>query len=504
MFSRSLVFLTGALVLLAGASAGAQESTEERIFKAIDSAMDRELPRIRREIVQMVRTELRALSSSPKTLTSEAALEKYIKVPLLKKHAMTLASDDYRGRNAGYESNNRAAAYIAGEFRSIGLKPVGDQDGNGDATYLQHFTFRSFYTGGKDLKTQNVVGLMEGTDPVLKDEIVVVGGHFDHVGVGSQGRHLGRLGGATGEDEIWNGADDNGSGTTCVLSLARAFAKGKIRTKRSVLFILFSAEEAGLYGSKYYCNNPIAPISRHVYMLNLDMVGRNPTRPVEVKGVGSAKGTALENAVKGAIAKTGLNAKIEKGSDIFGGDSDHSSFKAKGIPFSFFFTGFHADYHRVSDHPEKLAYKNMVKISHTAGIILETIANGEETLQFSGKEKRGGRFNFGRERSESKPAPPRRLLGIYIESVDDGGCDELGLAKTQGALRVDRVNEGIGKDSGLEKEDVVLSLNGETLGREDPRSDLRAAIEKVNAGKKVDLVILRGEKKMTLKVGWDK
>ncbi len=504
MLSRTLVLLTGTVVLFAGASLHAQDSTEERIFKAIDSAMDRELPRIRREIVRMVREELRTLSTAPKELSSESAFQKYIRVPLLKKHAMTLASDDYRGRNAGYESNNRAAAYIAEEFRSVGLKPVGDKDENGKATYLQHFTFRSFYTGGKDLKTQNVVGLMEGTDPVLKNEIVVVGGHFDHVGVGSQGRHLGRLGSSTGEDEIWNGADDNGSGTTCVLSLARAFAKGKVRTKRSILFILFSAEEAGLYGSKYYCNNPIAPISKHVYMLNLDMVGRNPTRPVEVKGAGSAKGTALENAIKAAVAKTGLNAKIERSANIFGGDSDHSSFKAKGIPFSFFFSGFHADYHRVTDHPEKLAYENMVKISHTAGLVLQAIADHEETLEFSGKERRGGRPNDGRGRSESRPSTPRRLLGIYIESVDEAGCEELGLSEGQGALRVDRVNDGVGKESGLQKDDIILSLDQETLGLEDPRSDLRMAIEGIKAGKKVDLVVMRGGKKVTLKVGWNK
>ncbi len=503
MFARSLAILTGTLVLLGGASVRAQEATEERILKAVDSTLDRELPRMRKEILSLVREELRAISTTPETLSSRAALEKYINESLMKKHAMTLASDKYKGRNAGYESNNRAAAYIANEFQALGLKPVGDVDDNGKPTYLQHFTFTSFYTGMKELKTQNVVGMWEGTDPNLKKEIVVVGGHFDHVGIGSQGRHLSRLGRASGNDEIWNGADDNGSGTTCVLSLARAFARGKIETKRSVLFILFSAEEAGLFGSKYYCNNPVAPISRHVYMLNLDMVGRNPARPVEIKGVGSAKGSALLDAVKSAVAETGLNAKIERGSDIFGGDSDHSSFKAKGIPFSFFFTGFHADYHRVTDHPEKLAYGNMVKIARTAGRVLESVANAPDSLQFSGSSRRGNRFNFGDDPDEKKKTKPRRLLGIYIETVPAAECDELGLDSGQGALRVDRVNEGTGKAAGLRKDDIILSLNAKTLGRDDPRSDLRKAIEGVKPRAKVDMVVVRAGKKVNLKVGWD-
>jgi hypothetical protein len=365
------------------------------------------------------------------------------------------------------------------------LQPAGD-----DGTYTQKFK-----VSGRE--TRNCLGLIEGTDPELKKEIVVVGAHYDHVGTSEQ-KDFGRLPGKGGSDHhIWNGADDNASGTSVVLSLARAFGEGGVRAKRTILFILFSGEEAGLIGSRFYTNHPMAAIGQHVFMLNLDMVGRNPHKPIEIQGVGSAEGGALRSIVERAVEKSGLKAKLEDTVTLAGGDSDHSSFQDKRVPFTFFFSGFHADYHRPSDTADKLAYDNMVKVAQAAAIIVHDVANAPERPKFSGKTS-------GVKIPDIDPAHPPRRLGVTVQELDDTECDTLGLAKDQGGLRLEAVQNGSAAEAaGLKVGDVVLSVLGEKLPRNGARESLRQILaDRVQPGKEVPVVVLRKGERITLRGKW--
>ncbi|MCK9426056.1 MAG: M28 family peptidase [Ignavibacteriaceae bacterium] len=188
-------------------------------------------------------------------------------------------------------------------------------------------------------KTLNVCGYLEGTDPKLKDEFLVIGAHYDHLGMGGDGSLY------KGTDEqIHNGADDNASGTTGVLELAEKFASQKAQLKRSIIFVTFSGEELGLLGSNYFVNNPPVPVEKMVTMLNLDMIGRlNTENALTIYGTGtSSKWKDLLNEKNTASFKLAFN-------DEGFGPSDHSSFYGKAIPVLFFFTGVHSDYHRPAD-----------------------------------------------------------------------------------------------------------------------------------------------------------
>ena len=209
------------------------------------------------------------------------------------------------------------------------------------------------------VETENVLGLVEGTD--LKDEIIVITSHYDHLGVGENG-------------EIFNGADDDGSGTTTVLELAEAFAKAKADgngPRRSILFMTVSGEEKGLLGSEYYVNNPIFPLAKTVTNLNIDMVGRvdltHEDKPDYVYLIGSDKLSnelhqISENANK---LYTGLNLDYayndESDPNRYYYRSDHYNFAKNDIPVIFYFNGTHADYHKASDTVEKIEFELMEK-----------------------------------------------------------------------------------------------------------------------------------------------
>ena len=488
---RPLLFV---LALLAGVPAAAQQDSKERaaeILKKIDSAIQEESAKSREAILDLVRQELRGAKAPPKAQAkapiAAASTEKakaVVTVELMKKHASFLASDDLEGRCAGYPGCNKAADYIADAFQKAGLKPAGDQGG----------WFQKFRLMGKD--TQNVIGMIEGSDPELKGEVVVLGAHYDHVGTADQ-RDFGRMGGS-GDDKIWNGADDNGSGTTCVISLAQAFGQSGLAARRTLIFMCFSGEEAGLVGSRYYTNHPYVPLEKHAFMLNLDMVGRNPTKAMEIHGVGSADGGVIRKAAERAVAASGLKAKLNDAVTLMGGDSDHSSFADKRVPYAFFFSGFHADYHRPSDHPEKLAYDNMVKVAATSMDMLLEIGNLDEKPKFSGRNKPG--FNI----PDLEPAVPPRRMGVTVQELDDNDLDGLKLPGDQGGLRVDAVQAGSAAEAaGVKVGDVVLSLSGATLPRGGTREELRKVLtEKVKPGQEVDLVVLRKGEKVTLKAKW--
>jgi hypothetical protein len=490
-----LALVLGVLVSVPGAIAQDDAKSEE-LLRKIDQALRLERERLRTDVLETVRQELKGAGAPPppripdRPPVAPAAggnLEKakaLVTTDLLKKHAYFLADDALEGRCSGYPGCNKAADYLAEAMKKADLAPAG----NG-GTYFQKFKVK-----GRD--TQNVIGLIEGSDPDLKKEYVVIGAHYDHVGTADQD-DFGRLGGG-GDDKIWNGADDNASGTTAVLGAIKAFGEGALKPRRSVLFILFSGEEAGLIGSRFYCNHPIAPLAQHVYMLNLDMVGRNPQKPIEIQGVGSGEGGTLRKIVERAAEKNGLKSKITDQVTLLGGDRDHSSFRDRKVPYTFFFSGFHRDYHRPSDSADKLSYDQLVKVSGTAIDILLEVAALDERPVWSGKQPGGLQL------PDADPAHPPRRLGVTVQELDDAECEALKLEAGQGALRVDAVHTASAAEAaGLRSGDHILSIGGEKLPRSGGREVLRAAIaDKVKPGEEVEVVVLRKGEKVALKAKW--
>ncbi|HEX7897957.1 MAG TPA: M28 family peptidase [Planctomycetota bacterium] len=473
------------LALLFASVAFAQDDVSRRL----DRVFGEEAEKTRAAVLDDLRRELGRPAAAAAPAGTIDAAKALVTAEVLRAHATYLADDALEGRAAGYPGNDKAGEYVAGVFKAAGLKPAGDE-----GAY-----FQKFKVGARD--TRNVVGVIEGTDPKLKDEIVVVGAHYDHVGTADQ-KDYGRLGGRGGDDKIWNGADDNGSGTSTLLGVAKAFGEGGLKAKRTIVFIAFSGEEAGLIGSAYYCRKPYGTIEKHAYMLNLDMVGRNPQKPIELHGVGSAEGGVLRKVAERAVAASGLKATLNDGVKLVGGDSDHSSFRDKRVPYSFFFSGFHADYHRPSDTAEKLAYDNMVKVAHTSVDILLDVANLEERPRFVGTP--GPRFNLPGAEEPQGPAP--RRLGVTVQELDDAECDGLGLVAEQGGLRVDLVQgKTVSEAAGMKNGDVILEVAGEKLPRGTTRDKLKDVLaNKVKPGREIEIVVLRGGNKTTLKATFDK
>lgn len=474
--------LAAALLTPIWARTSPQEEAEA-VRRRVEAVLEEELARLRASLVATVRQELERARGGQELKGLDLITE-----DLLKKHAGYLASDELQGRQAGYEGNNKASEYIAGVMKKAGLAPVGDKDDKDSPTY-----FQAFKVARKP--TRNCVGLLAGSDPKLKDEILVVGAHFDHLGKNDdQGPPGQRGGGPRGDDDIWNGADDNGSGTTTLLGLIKAFGEGGLKPKRSILFIAFSGEEAGLVGSFHYVAHPIVPIARHVFMLNLDMVGRNPDKPVKIDGVGSAEGPRLRKTVEEAAAATGLKASVNDAVTVMGGDSDHTPFRRAGVPFVFFFSGFHPDYHRVTDHADKLAYENMVKVGKTAGKILMSLADADETLASRPLDfPRGG------------GGQARRTLGIQGKPVEDDDRASSGLGKEEGGVMVDQVGDNtVAAAAGLEDGDIIVKMDGKPLAIGSEMENLRELIAKAAAGKEIEILVIRGKDRKTLKAKWEK
>ena len=232
--------------------------------------------------------------------------------------------------------------------------------------------------------TQNVVAVWEGSDPILKAEYVALGAHYDHVGRGCP---------PVGEDTICNGADDDGSGTTALLSMAEALTKAPTRPKRSILFVWHAGEEKGLWGSRYFTEYPTVPINQIVTQLNIDMIGRskkegdtNPrnrelTGPDGVYVIGSTMMSTelgeLVNTVNKSFLNLTYDTKYDDPNDPnrFFSRSDHYNYARKGIPIIFFFDGVHEDYHRPGDTAEKIDYVKMEKITRTIYMTLWEVAN---------------------------------------------------------------------------------------------------------------------------------
>ena len=241
----------------------------------------------------------------------------------------------------------------------------------------------SLSSRAETVPTQNVVGIWEGSDPVLKSEYVAVGAHYDHVGICAP----------AAIDKICNGADDDGSGTTALLGMAEALAKAPTRPKRSVLFVWHCGEEKGLWGSRYFTEYPTVPLDHVVTQLNIDMIGRSKkegdtntrnrdlTGPNDVYLIGSTMMSTelgeLVLSVNKSYLNIGFDTRYDDPADPnrFFFRSDHYNYAKKGIPIIFFFDGVHEDYHQPGDSPDKIDYQKMEKITRTVYMTLWEVAN---------------------------------------------------------------------------------------------------------------------------------
>jgi hypothetical protein len=391
----------------------------------------------------------------------------------LQRDVAVLADDRWEGRATGTPGNDSAAHYIAARFAALGLRPAGDPSSSGTAAFFHRFTARptsfSHTNEPVELRSQNVAALLPGTDPVLREEVVIIGAHFDHLG---RGQWRGALD-ADAADAIRNGADDNASGTAGVLELARLFAGAP--TKRSLLFVAFSGEEMGLLGSARFADEALPP-GRRQAMLNFDMIGRLREDKVIVYGTG----TASELPALLEAANAGPRPLVIRPVPDGFGPSDHTSFYAKGMPVLHFFTDLHEDYHKATDDADKVDAAGTARVIDLAARVLRTLGDQPAPLTFL------------------QQAPPVRTgpatpgARPYLGSIPDmAGGDVPG-------LRVTGITPGSPADAGgMKAGDIVVELDGKAVTDLDTYT---AALYARQPGDTIVIVVRRGSERVTLRV----
>ena len=223
----------------------------------------------------------------------------------------------------------------------------------------------------QSLVSSNVVGILEGSDPALKNEYVIVGAHYDHVGMKKSHE--------PGEDYIYNGADDNASGTASVLSIAAACGKLQVHPKRSIIFVTFAGEEKGLFGSLAYVDHPPLPLSQTVAMLNLDMVGRNSIDTLFL--IGTVQSPDIADIVRAENESIGFVLSYDQ--DKYLGGSDQASFMKKGIPVMFFHSGMHPQYHQVGDEASLINGPKAAKVARLTYKVVLHLANDNKRYRLT-------------------------------------------------------------------------------------------------------------------------
>ncbi len=380
-----------------------------------------------------------------------------------------LSSDALDGRLTGTPGNDSAAAYIARRYAALNM--VAALPGR----YIQPFEARpaSDAHAGRTAprKTQNVIAILQGSDPMLRSEYVVVGAHYDH---------LGRMPDFSldpeAKDAIRNGADDNASGTAAVMELARLLSMHPPR--RSVIFANFSGEEFGLLGAAYLVDNLPVPRANVVGMINFDMVGRLKDNKLIVYGRGT--GSELKpivDSVNNAVSDAHFSIS---GSDDGFGSSDHSAFYSKDIPVLHFFTDIHADYHKATDDVEKINAGGEARVIDLARGVIEAVANSPR------------RLTFVRMNPPQQTMSARQGSQVYLGSVPDMAAGD-----TPG-LKLSGVRPGSPADlGGLKAGDLIVELAGKSV------TDLYSYTDALYANKvgdKIRIVFMREGKRMETEV----
>lgn len=289
----------------------------------------------------------------------------------LRKNVAYLTDSSMLGRGAGSEQEKRAAAYLYDQLLDAGVIMLTPE--TGEDFYIVH--------NGDTLHSQNVIGIVEGYDPKLRNEYVVVGAHYDHLGTSVLKRDGKEV------EQIYYGADDNASGVATLIEVARQVASQHFMFRRSVIFALFGAEELGMMGSWYFLNRSFRHTDDIVAMINLDMVGRSGRDNTMQVYTADANVEMMEiiNWLSGRALSI---APKYTPTDYF--PSDHRNFYQKGIPVALFTSGTHRDYHTVRDTPDKLDYSQMEKLVEYVYSMAEVLANREEGIRCATQVKGNG------------------------------------------------------------------------------------------------------------------
>jgi aminopeptidase N len=374
-----------------------------------------------------------------------------------------LAGEALAGRGLGSVELDRAADYIAGQFRVAGLQAGGDAP----QSYFQVWQQAVEVLGGT-VTLKNVIGLLPGTDPQFAGESLVIAAHYDHFGRGEYADHAGDRG------KLHPGADDNASGVAVMLELARVLARQP--QPRSVVFVAFSGEETGRLGSRYYVQHAGAyPVERIIAMLNLDTVGRLGKNPVSLFGIGSAQ--EWVHIFRGAAYVSG--AAVNPVADDFG-SSDQTSFIDAGVPAVQFFGGVHADIHRPGDTPDKIDVAGMVKVAELLNEAAVYLAGRPRALTatLSGAEPRA--------LPGVTPGKRRVSLGTVPDFAFGGP-----------GVRLEDVSTGSpAAQAGLQPGDVIIAVN------DAPVRDMRgyaAALRQLNPGDAIQVRFRRADVEQTVR-----
>lgn len=365
-----------------------------------------------------------------------------------------LSDDRLGGRLIGASGADSAAEYLARRFRQAGLRPA-------PAGWFQPFTVApdapaAAHTGIGGAVGKNVIGVLPGRDPALRNEIVVVGAHYDHLGPGTFG--------ALDPDSagrIHNGADDNASGASALIHIARKLAAAP--PARTVVFLAFSGEEEGLLGSDYYVKHPVFPLAKTYAMVNMDMVGRLRENRLLVYGTATAQEfPALLDSLNG-VARFDL-----RGSGDGWGRSDQSSFYGAGKPVLHLFTDLHEDYHRTTDDWEKINADGLAQVADFTAEIVRALADRRAPLTFVNVPP-----------PQAASGAPSPGYGAYLGTVPD-------MSENPGGVRLTGVRAGSpAEKAGLRGDDIITRL-GETVV-----SDLQALTGALRQHRPGDIVELR-------------
>ena len=298
----------------------------------------------------------------------------------LKEHLYIYASDEMEGRMTGSKGQKMASEYIRDFYVKHGIKSPIEKD-----NYYQVVP-ASYFQGRGDAKaSENVIAYIKGSEK--PEEVIVISAHLDHVGIDKEGN-------------VFNGADDDGSGTVAIMMIAKAFqqaVKDGYRPKRSVVFLHVTGEEIGLYGSRYYSENPIFPLENTVSNLNIDMIGRiDPDKkdnPDYLYLIGSNKLSQELQDVSEEVNEKYINMELDYKYDDpndpnrFYYRSDHYNFAKNNIPVIFYFNGVHEDYHKISDTPDKIEYDLLERRTKLIFLTAWELANREERIKLNDTSK---------------------------------------------------------------------------------------------------------------------